>query len=59
MTTKYILIYNLRNMFNMFPSNIIILVVATEAAGFELEGVKSLAQGDTPATGSWVRTPNP
>jgi hypothetical protein len=29
------------------------------ATGFEHEGVKSLAQGDTPAAVSWVRTPDP
>jgi hypothetical protein len=29
------------------------------ATGFEHEGVKSLAQGDTPATMRWVRTPDP
>ena len=29
------------------------------ATSFEHEGVKSLAQGDTLATASWVQTPDP
>ena len=35
------------------------LLYSHRATGFEHEGVKSLAQGDTPATASWVRTPDP
>jgi hypothetical protein len=35
------------------------LLYSHRATGFEHEGVKSLAQGDTPGTGSGVRTPNP
>ena len=35
------------------------LLYSHRATGFEHEGVQSLAKGDTPCTGSGVRTPKP